>query len=41
VRSRDLSFYAPMVRNLQDLRGGLAITNNNTATVADHPRIYR
>lgn len=28
------------VRNLQDVRGGLTITNNNAATVADHPRVY-
>lgn len=40
VRARDLSFYAPLIRNLQDVRGGLAITNNNGATVANHPRLY-
>jgi hypothetical protein len=40
VRPQSLVFYAPLIRNLQDVRGGLAITNNNTATVANHPRVY-
>ena len=40
VRPQSLVFYAPLVRNLQDLKGGLTITNNNTATVAAHPRVY-
>jgi hypothetical protein len=40
VRSDSLAFYAPLIRDLNDLRGGLAITNNNGATVVDHPRIY-
>ena len=40
VRPQSLVFYAPLVRDLQDVRGGLAITNNNGATVVDHPRIY-
>lgn len=40
VRPQSLVFYAPLIRDLQDLRGGLTITNNNTATVAVHPRIY-
>jgi hypothetical protein len=40
IRPQSLSFYAPLVRNFQDVRGGLAITNNNGATVATHPRIY-
>ena len=40
VRPASLAFYAPLIRDLQDLRGGLAITNDNGATVADHPRIY-
>jgi hypothetical protein len=41
VRPQSLVFYAPLARNLIDVRGGLAITNNNTATVANHPRIYQ
>ena len=40
VRPQSLQFYAPLVRSLQDVRGGLTITNNNTATVANHPRVY-
>ena len=40
VRPQSLVFYAPLVRELQDVRGGLTITNNNTATVAVHPRVY-
>jgi hypothetical protein len=40
VRPGSLVFYAPLIRDLQDLRGGLAIANNNGATVVDHPRIY-
>jgi hypothetical protein len=40
VRPQNLVFYAPLVRDLQDVRGGLTITNNNTATVAAHPRVY-
>lgn len=40
VRPQNLVFYAPLVRNLIDQKGGLAITNNNAATVATHPRVY-
>jgi hypothetical protein len=40
VRPQSLVFYAPLVRDLQDLSGGLTITNNNAATVATHPRVY-
>jgi hypothetical protein len=40
VRPQSLVFYAPLVRDLQDVRGGLTITNNNGATVATHPRVY-
>ena len=40
VRPQSLVFYAPLIRDLIDVRGGLAITNNNTATVAAHPRVY-
>jgi hypothetical protein len=40
VRPQSLVFYAPLVRSLQDIRRGLTITNNNTATVANHPRVY-
>ena len=40
VRPQSLVFYAPLLRNLQDMRDNLALTNNNTATVSDHPRVY-
>ena len=40
IRPQSLVFYAPIVRNLQELKGALTITNNNTATVSDHPRAY-
>jgi hypothetical protein len=40
VRPQSLVFYAPLVRDLIDQKGGFAITNNNSATVANHPRIY-
>ena len=40
VRPQNLVFYAPLIRDLQDVSGGLTITNNNTATVAAHPRVY-
>ena len=40
IRQQSLVFYAPLVRNLQDVKGGLTITNNNAATVANHPRVY-
>tara|TARA_R110000868_G_scaffold270845_1_gene530319 strand:- start:235 stop:879 length:645 start_codon:yes stop_codon:yes gene_type:complete len=41
VRPQSLVFYAPLIRNLQDVRRGLTLTNNNTAIVANHPRVYR
>jgi hypothetical protein len=40
VRPQNLVFYAPLVRDLIDPKGGLTITNNNGATVATHPRVY-
>jgi hypothetical protein len=40
VRPQSLVFYAPLVRDLIDYKGGLTITNNNTATVAAHTRVY-
>lgn len=40
IRPQSLAFYAPLIRTVQDLRNALTITNNNTATVADHPRVY-
>jgi hypothetical protein len=40
VRPQSLVFYAPLVRDLIDAKGGLTITNNNGATVANHTRVY-
>jgi len=40
IRPQSLLFYVPLLRNLQDIKGLLSLTNNNTATVADHPRVY-
>jgi hypothetical protein len=40
VRPQNLAFYAPLIRDLIDVKGGLAIANNNGATVANHPRVY-
>ena len=40
IRPQNLVFYSPLVRDLIDPKGGLAITNNSAATVANHPRVY-
>ena len=40
IRPQNLVFYAPLIRDLIDQKGGLTITNNNGATVATHPRVY-
>lgn len=40
IRPQELKFYSPLIRTLQDVRGGLAITNVNGATVSVHPRVY-
>jgi hypothetical protein len=40
IRPQSLVFYAPLVRDLIDAKGGRTITNNNGATVANHPRVY-
>ncbi len=41
VRPQSLVFYAPLIRDLQDTKGGLIITPVNDPTVATHPRIYK
>jgi hypothetical protein len=41
VRPDALVFYAPLVRPIADHVGQIALTNNNTATVFDHPPIIR
>jgi hypothetical protein len=40
IRPQSLVFYAPLVRDLIDQKGGLTITNNNGATVTEHTRVY-
>jgi hypothetical protein len=40
VRPQSLVFYAPLVRDLIDVKGGVTITNNNATTVANHTRVY-
>jgi hypothetical protein len=40
VRPQNLVFYAPLVRDLIDQKDGLTITNNNSATAANHTRVY-
>ena len=40
VRPNALVAYFPLIRDLTEIRGGLAVTNNNSATVANHPRVY-
>jgi len=39
VQPQGLVFYAPLVRNVQDVRGGLTLTATGSPTVADHCRI--
>lgn len=39
IRPQSLVFYAPLIRNIADSVGAVVLTNNNTATVADHPRV--
>lgn len=40
IRPQSLVNYFPLVRDPIDAKGGLTITNNNGATVANHPRVY-
>lgn len=40
IRPQSLVFYAPLIRDLVDIKGSLTITNNNSTTVSNHPRIY-
>lgn len=40
IRPQNLVFYAPLIRDLIDQKGGLTNNNNNGATVANHPRVY-
>jgi len=40
VRPQSLRFYAPLTRELIDVRSGIALTNINSATTGDHLRMY-
>lgn len=40
VRRRNLDFYAPLVREVRDIRNALALTDTGPTTVSDHPRSY-
>jgi hypothetical protein len=40
VKPHALRFYAPLIRDLIDVRGARAITNHNSASVTAHPRIF-
>jgi hypothetical protein len=40
IRPQSLAFYAPLIREPVDFRGGLTLANFNAATVSDHPRTY-
>jgi hypothetical protein len=39
ARPSALAWYSRLIRNAMDIRGGLALTNTNGATVSTHPRI--
>lgn len=40
IRPQSLTYYVPLIRNLQENRGNIELTNNNAATVIQHSRIY-
>lgn len=40
IQPGNLVYYTPLIRNLSEIAGGATITNNGTATVYEHPRIY-
>lgn len=40
IRPQSLVFYAPLIRDLSDVRKGVTITNSNACPVAVHPRVY-
>jgi hypothetical protein len=40
VRPQSLVFYAPLIRAINDIARGISISNINSATVSNHPRIY-
>lgn len=40
IRPQNLVFYAPLIRELDDFARNTTLTNNNSATVSTHPRIF-
>ena len=40
IRPQSLEYYAPLVRNIYEYTNNPTLTNNNSATVATHNRIY-
>jgi hypothetical protein len=40
IRPQSLEYYAPLVRNIYEYKNNPLLTNNNSATVATHNRIY-
>lgn len=40
IRPQNLAFYAPLVRDLIDYRGGIIISNTNSCPVTPHTRLY-
>lgn len=40
IRPQSLEYYVPLVRNLYEYNSSTTLTNNNTATVTNHNRIY-
>jgi hypothetical protein len=40
IRPQSLLYYVPLVRDVQELRSGIAFTAVNTPVVFDHPRVY-
>jgi hypothetical protein len=40
IRPQSLEYYVPLVRNLYEYKNKPTLTNNNSATVATHNRIY-
>lgn len=40
IRTSSLLFYSALVRNINDYKNGLSITNTAGAVISEHPRIY-
>ena len=40
VRPQSLVFYAPLIRDANDIRNANTLNNNNSVTASNHPRVY-